>query len=115
YWIGDDDVATPFNAVMTGFFAGLARAGVKVFVMHGNRDFLMAGRFGEATGATLLEDPALVELGGVRTLLMHGDTLCTDDVDYRNSGPPPAIRNSRPIFWRSPSRHAARGSGNCVN
>jgi UDP-2,3-diacylglucosamine hydrolase len=93
YWIGDDDVGTPFNAVMTGFFAGLTRAGVKVFVMHGNRDFLLAGRFAEATGAVLLEDPATLEIGGVRTLLMHGDTLCTDDLDYQG--------------WRRTARSAA--------
>jgi UDP-2,3-diacylglucosamine hydrolase len=83
YWIGDDDLEEPFNAVMGGFFARLVRGGVKVFLMHGNRDFLVGERFSRSTGVTLLEDPALVELGGVRTLLMHGDTLCTDDLDYQ--------------------------------
>jgi len=83
YWIGDDDLGEPFNAVMTGFFAGLARGGVPVFLMHGNRDFLMGERFCRATGAQLLADPAVVDLAGVKTLLMHGDTLCTDDLDYQ--------------------------------
>jgi UDP-2,3-diacylglucosamine hydrolase len=83
YWIGDDDLGQPFNAVMTGFFANLVRAGVPVFLMHGNRDFLMGERFCRATGASLLADPAVVDLAGVRTLLMHGDTLCTDDLDYQ--------------------------------
>jgi UDP-2,3-diacylglucosamine hydrolase len=83
YWIGDDDLDEPFNAVMAGFFAGLARGGVEVFVMHGNRDFLVGERFCRETGARLLEDPAVLDLGGVRTLLMHGDTLCTDDLDYQ--------------------------------
>ena len=83
YWIGDDDLGEPFNAVMTGFFARLARGGVPVFLMHGNRDFLMGERFCRATGAELLADPAVVDLGGVKTLLMHGDTLCTDDLDYQ--------------------------------
>ena len=83
YWIGDDDLDEPFNAVMAGFFARLARGGVEVFVMHGNRDFLVGERFCRETGARLLEDPAVLELGGVRTLLMHGDTLCTDDLDYQ--------------------------------
>jgi len=83
YWIGDDDLGEPFNAVMAGFFAGLVRSGVPVFLMHGNRDFLMGERFCRATGAQLLADPAVVDLGGVKTLLMHGDTLCTDDLDYQ--------------------------------
>jgi UDP-2,3-diacylglucosamine hydrolase len=83
YWIGDDDLGEPFNAVMAGFFAGLVRAGVPVFLMHGNRDFLMGERFCRATGAQLLADPAVVDLDGVKTLLMHGDTLCTDDLDYQ--------------------------------
>ena len=83
YWIGDDDLGEPFNAVMAGFFASLVRAGVPVFLMHGNRDFLMGERLCRATGAELLADPAVVDVGGVRTLLMHGDTLCTDDLDYQ--------------------------------
>jgi UDP-2,3-diacylglucosamine hydrolase len=83
YWIGDDDLGEPFNAVMTGFFARLVQGGVPVFLMHGNRDFLMGERLCRATGAELLADPAVVDVGGVRTLLMHGDTLCTDDLDYQ--------------------------------
>ena len=83
YWIGDDDLTEPFNAVMAGFFARLVRGGVAVFVMHGNRDFLMGQRFCQETGAQLLADPTVVEMGGVKTLLMHGDTLCTDDADYQ--------------------------------
>ena len=51
--------------------------------MHGNRDFLVARRFSEETGVRLLEDPAVVDLYGRRTLLMHGDTLCTEDLQYQ--------------------------------
>jgi UDP-2,3-diacylglucosamine hydrolase len=51
--------------------------------MHGNRDFLLGRRFAESSGAALLPDSVVVEAGGVPTLLMHGDTLCTDDVDYQ--------------------------------
>jgi UDP-2,3-diacylglucosamine hydrolase len=83
YWIGDDDVAAPFNAVIAGFLRKLTGDGVRVFLMHGNRDFLLASRFCEATGGTLLPDPTVIEVEGVKTLLMHGDTLCTDDVDYQ--------------------------------
>lgn len=52
--------------------------------MHGNRDFLLGERFCAATGAELLADPTVTEIGGAKTLLMHGDTLCTDDVEYQN-------------------------------
>jgi UDP-2,3-diacylglucosamine hydrolase len=83
YWLGDDDLEEPFNAVMAGMLRGLARGGVPVYLMHGNRDFLMAARFCEAAGATLLPDPSVIEAGGERTLLMHGDTLCTDDIEYQ--------------------------------
>jgi UDP-2,3-diacylglucosamine hydrolase len=83
YWIGDDDLEEPFNAVIAGLLADLTRRGVPVSLMHGNRDFLIGERFCAATGARLLEDPSLVEIGGVKTLLMHGDTLCTDDHEYQ--------------------------------
>ena len=83
-WIGDDDLEAPFNAVIAGMLADLARGGVPVYLMHGNRDFLIGERFCAATGAKLLADPSVHEIQGVRTLLMHGDTLCTDDLDYQN-------------------------------
>jgi len=83
YWVGDDDLGDPFNGVVAGFLRELSRAGVKLGVMQGNRDFLYGPGFGNATGAALLPDPLVVELGGRRTLLMHGDTLCTRDTDYQ--------------------------------
>jgi UDP-2,3-diacylglucosamine hydrolase len=79
YWIGDDDVDAPFNAVIAGFFRRLSRAGTRLYFMHGNRDFLVGERFAAATGAALLADPTVID--GV--LLMHGDTLCTGDADYQ--------------------------------
>ena len=79
YWIGDDDLADPFNGVIAGFLERLVSEGTAVRLMHGNRDFLIAERFCRETGATLLEDPAVIDA----TLLMHGDTLCTDDLDYQ--------------------------------
>jgi UDP-2,3-diacylglucosamine hydrolase len=83
YWIGDDDLEQPFNGVVAGFLRNLSASGVALYVMHGNRDFLMGKRFCEATGAKLLDDPSIAEPGAVKTLLMHGDTLCTDDEDYQ--------------------------------
>jgi UDP-2,3-diacylglucosamine hydrolase len=83
YWIGDDDLEAPFNAVIAGLLRGLTRGGVPVYLMHGNRDFLLDAGFCRATGAVLLPDPSVIEVGGERTLLAHGDTLCTDDHDYQ--------------------------------
>jgi len=61
----------------------LSRSGVGIAIMHGNRDFLIGPGFCAASGARLLDDPAVETVGGVRTLLLHGDTLCTDDHDYQ--------------------------------
>ncbi len=83
YWIGDDDLGEPFNSVIAGLLRELSRGGVALYLMHGNRDLLIGERFCAATGARLLEDPTIAELGGEPTLLMHGDTLCTDDLDYQ--------------------------------
>ena len=80
-WIGDDDdAALPARAASA--MRTLGEAGVPVYFMHGNRDFLLGADYAARAGLTLLADPTVVELGGERTLLMHGDTLCTDDVEY---------------------------------
>ena len=84
FWIGDDDAGTPFHAVLAGLLRGVADRGTSLYLMHGNRDFLLGRRFCDLTGARLLPDPSVAELGGVRTLLLHGDTLCTDDEDYQS-------------------------------
>ena len=61
----------------------LRDSGVPVYFMHGNRDFLLGQDYAARSGMTLLADPRSSRLGGERTLLMHGDTLCTDDVEYQ--------------------------------
>jgi UDP-2,3-diacylglucosamine hydrolase len=81
-WIGDDDDA-PLAAQVQDALAGLSHSGVAVHFMAGNRDFLVGERFAQRSGLVLLEDPTRIELAGVPTLLMHGDTLCTDDVEYQ--------------------------------
>jgi UDP-2,3-diacylglucosamine hydrolase len=80
YWVGDDALAEPFNNVIAGL---LRKLPMPLYFMHGNRDFLVGERFCAATGAKLLDDPVALEIEGVTTLLMHGDTLCTDDVEYQ--------------------------------
>lgn len=81
-WIGDDDV-DPHHARVQDGMRAFADSGAKGFFMHGNRDFLIGDRFSERTGFALLQDPAVIDLFGQRTLLMHGDTLCTDDAGYQ--------------------------------
>ncbi|MDH4174966.1 MAG: UDP-2,3-diacylglucosamine diphosphatase [Betaproteobacteria bacterium] len=87
YWIGDDELEAPSGDPLArrvaDALAALARQGVSVAFMHGNRDFLVGPRFCKASGARLLDDPSVKDIGGMRTLLMHGDTLCTDDHDYQ--------------------------------
>lgn len=83
YWAGDDDLGDPFNARIVSALRDLAASGVEVGFMAGNRDFLIGEQFAEAAGLSLLSDPCLRDIGGIPTLLSHGDTLCTEDVEYQ--------------------------------
>lgn len=83
YWAGDDDLDDPFNRSVAGALADYSRAGPALWFMHGNRDFLLNGEFEKACGGRLINDPYALDLFGTPTLLMHGDTLCTDDLDYQ--------------------------------
>jgi UDP-2,3-diacylglucosamine hydrolase len=82
YWVGDDDLAEPHHAEITQALARLAGSGTSVFLLHGNRDFLIGETFARSAGVRLLDEPTLIDLYGVPTLLTHGDTLCGDDSDY---------------------------------
>jgi UDP-2,3-diacylglucosamine hydrolase len=83
FWIGDEMVqSAPVAPIVAGLRA-LTDSGVSVQVMHGNRDFLLAGGFERATGCRILAEPARARFGGEEVLLMHGDTLCTDDIEYQ--------------------------------
>lgn len=83
YWAGDDDLATPFHQTIIQAFAKCARQGVKIFLLHGNRDFLIAADFCQTAKITLLNDPTLIQLDQQLALLSHGDALCTDDDAYQ--------------------------------
>ena len=84
YWAGDDDIDDTFHQQVITAFKTLADTGVQLFLMHGNRDFLISQRFCTAAKITLLNDPTLVVLHGKKALLSHGDDLCTDDTAYQN-------------------------------
>ena len=83
FWVGDDTLDEPLNREVADALSRLADTGTGISFMHGNRDFLAAEGFFTATRSRPLVDPTLVSLYGVQTLLMHGDTLCTDDHDYQ--------------------------------
>ncbi len=83
YWIGDDQPVTGLEGCLTGL-QSLTEQNIPVYFMHGNRDFLIGQAFAEKTGITLLPESAVIDLYGTPTLIMHGDTLCTDDIDYQN-------------------------------
>jgi UDP-2,3-diacylglucosamine hydrolase len=82
-WVGDDELGDRFASRVVAAIRGVTQAGVPVYVAHGNRDFLLGERFAAATGAALLPERQLLDLGGTPTLVSHGDELCTGDVAYQ--------------------------------
>jgi UDP-2,3-diacylglucosamine hydrolase len=81
YWAGDDDLDDPFNARIC---AAIKACELPKFVLPGNRDFLFGEAFSAATGATLLADEVVHDIAGTPTLILHGDTLCSDDTAYQD-------------------------------
>lgn len=81
-WIGDDDDAQ-LPARVAAATRAVNDAGVPVYFMAGNRDFLLGESFARRAGLTLLDDGTVHDIEGRRTLLMHGDVLCTDDIAYQ--------------------------------
>ena len=73
-WIGDEQVDEPFFRPLVAALRSLADAGVPVAIVRGNRDFLLGERFARAAGATLLPERSTIDAGGVRTLILHGDS-----------------------------------------
>ncbi len=104
-WIGDDD-NTPPNKAIKQRLKRLSASGTSVFLQLGNRDFLLGKRFAEETGVILLDDYHVIDLFGVKTLLTHGDLLCSDDIAYQafrlKSRTPEWIANvlSKPLLLR---------------
>ncbi|QRY77067.1 UDP-2,3-diacylglucosamine diphosphatase [Pseudomonas sp. PDNC002] len=80
-WIGDDGM-DEFQRSIARALRELSDSGTRIYLMHGNRDFLIGKAFCREAGCTLLRDPSLIDLGGEKILLMHGDSLCTLDAAY---------------------------------
>lgn len=83
WWVGDDQLDEPFAHAVAESLRSITAAGIPLYVARGNRDFLLGERFARATGAELLPEMHVVDVAGIPALLMHGDELCTDDVDYQ--------------------------------
>lgn len=82
-WVGDDD-DTQLAEHVRRLLKRFTDQGPSLFIMQGNRDFLLGQAFCRAVGASLLEDPCVINLHGEATLLMHGDSLCTADTEYQD-------------------------------
>lgn len=80
-WIGDDD-PNPLHREMAAAIKALVDSGVPCYFIHGNRDFLIGQRYARESGMTLLPEEQVLNLYGRNILIMHGDTLCTDDTGY---------------------------------
>ncbi len=83
FWIGDDDPAIGLESVIDAL-NNLSNSGTPIYFIHGNRDFLIGKTFAKNTNCKILPEKTVVDLYGTPTLIMHGDTLCTDDVAYQN-------------------------------
>lgn len=83
YWIGDDDPATEFTSIFSAFEA-LKQHQVPVYFMHGNRDFLVGNDFEKKTHCQIINDPSIIEINNHKIILLHGDSLCTKDIQYQN-------------------------------
>ena len=105
FWIGDDN-KTLLSTRIASALKTLSLKGVKIYFMAGNRDFLLGKKYADSCGMTILSDPTLIHLYDASVLLMHGDLLCTDDLDYqafRRQVAKPWIRTlflSLPLFVR---------------
>ncbi|NMP17334.1 UDP-2,3-diacylglucosamine diphosphatase [Thalassotalea sp. Y01] len=94
YWIGDDD-DNPYVLNIAAKLKQLSEKGTEIFFIVGNRDFLIGERFAANCGMTLLPDSKVIDLYGQRALIMHGDTLCTNDIEYQKFR-----KKSRSWWWQ---------------
>ena len=81
-WVGDDDDSSLAHRVRS-LLSKCSSGGCELMIARGNRDFMLGEQFARDTGATLLGDETVIDVAGTPTLLLHGDTLCTDDIDYQ--------------------------------
>jgi UDP-2,3-diacylglucosamine hydrolase len=104
-WVGDDDINDAGDTVASALLE-LSQNGTKVFLMHGNRDFLLGPDFAARCGGELLPEPVVIDCYGQKLVLLHGDSLCTRDtayITYRQQVRDPAWKQTflaRPLLER---------------
>jgi UDP-2,3-diacylglucosamine hydrolase len=81
-WLGDDIVPDEYQ-VFVKTLSDLSKQDTELFLMVGNRDFMMGKHFAKQCGAKLISDPTIIQLDNHKAIVMHGDTLCTDDKSYQ--------------------------------
>lgn len=81
-WIGDDNHNAFIEQIIQGL-KNLSKRNLDIYFIHGNRDFLLGKRFAKAAGITLLPEQKVIDLYGQQAVILHGDELCTKDVDYQ--------------------------------
>tara|TARA_B100000795_G_scaffold56007_1_gene36949 strand:- start:182 stop:931 length:750 start_codon:yes stop_codon:yes gene_type:complete len=81
-WLGDDIVPDEFQPLIEQL-TKLKQVGIKSYLMVGNRDFMLGKAFADSSGMSLLQEPTLIEISQCKVLLMHGDSLCIDDISYQ--------------------------------
>ena len=91
-WIGDDE-QNSFTLSIAKAFNNLQQSGVPIYFIHGNRDFLIRQRFAKQAGFKILPEQVVIDLYGEPTLIMHGDELCTKDIEYQ------AFRRKARSWW----------------
>ena len=84
FWIGCDNTRPPNSEIMAILREYTNYDNTQLYIMRGNRDFHINKDFADFTGCKIINDPAEIYLNNEKILLMHGDTLCTDDVKYQN-------------------------------
>lgn len=94
YWIGDDD-DSPFVNNIAQALKQLSETSTQLYFIHGNRDFLLGKKYAQKAGLILLPESCVIDLYGQKTLIMHGDTLCIDDLEYQQFR-----RKSRSWWWQ---------------
>ena len=94
-WIGDDD-NSEFLTIIANALTTLSNSGTSIFFIHGNRDFLLGSVYAQKSSMTLLPESHVIDLYGKRVVIMHGDTLCTRDINYQKFR-----KKSRSWWWQS--------------
>ncbi|WP_462158629.1 UDP-2,3-diacylglucosamine diphosphatase [Pseudoalteromonas sp. GB56] len=112
-WVGDD-ANDPLSDDIAARLKSISGCGIKVYFIHGNRDFLVGKKYAEQAGMTLLPEQTVIDLYGTPTLLLHGDEMCTQDVEYQKFRKKsrgwwwPRLMLSMPLWYRRRVARKAR-------